>query len=784
MHIVVTGYYKKENLGDDLFESYGTILFNKFKQKYNKQIMSVKILPINDICLPQNIINCDRVILFGGEVLNDYFLDKLLELRKLKYDVKFVAIGVGCDQNSDTLINKINIFEYISFRTKTDYNKLSKYVHSEYIPDIVFNHSKKHSLTIRHNNVGFFLSQTVLHSLDYTQKSKYILDIVNLIRYLLNNNYKVVLFPMCTNTVESENDNIINQTVYSHLSDTEKKRTTVYISNKKVLTKINTLKLAVCFRYHAHILCIVNKIPFISISHTPKVSNLLLENNIFELYSTPTNYIDKIKYVFVNHNLLCKKFKDIYNVNHKLTKKYDNFDMYKTNKQENTFYIDKIAFNLIYNYICQKFDKYKIVDDNYFNTQIITHFLMGTLKNEYTYGLNEKIHKGIKQLKNDIFWLINDCIVQKNLVFYDTISQILNKPFNLNGIINISYINQHDSKGLHRSGWQYVVDNLYKFNGNNGLMCDLYVDRTFHWNMQEYTKLGLIPYKKPWFGFIHHTCNTEYSEYNTINLFNNKLFLKSLNICKGLVLLSNDLKTKVDKILNDLNLNIQTFLLYHPTQFIQEDKHFTKKKFVLNVSKKVIQIGAWMRNINAINHLDLGENKLYLNKYALKGKQMESYYFNQDNLVATDELLIVNETMCRDKNLKKIHLNQNVSIINYVENDDYDKLLSENIVFINLYDASAVNTVIECIVRNTPILVNRINALEEILGKKYPMFYDNIDQIKDMLNMNLIDKTYEYLKTIDKSYLKIETFITNFENIIKEINTKKILYSIIENDTD
>lgn len=797
MHIIITGYYKKENFGDDLFESYATNLFNNFKQKYSDKITSIKILPIDKICLSQNRTNCDRVILFGGEVLNDYFLDRLIELQKLKSeeksDVKFVALGVSCNQDYNQIINKINMFEYVVFRTKKDYNELSKFVPSEYVPDIVFKMTKKIGF-IKKNIVGFFLSQTALQGLNQIQKNKYIAYIVNLIRFLMDKNYKILLFPMCTNTNETENDNIINQIIYAQLSETEKKNIKAYISSKKILQKINTLKFAVCFRYHAHILCIINKIPFISISNTPKVNNLLIDNNITDLYSMPIHYIDKFKYIVENNNQIIHKFKQIANINNKLVKRYNNFDIYIKNKSENTFYIDKKTFEFIYSYLSNKFKQYKTRDDFYFNTQIITHFLMGTLENEYTFGLKEKIYKDIENLKNDIFWLINDCILQKNLIFYNMISNMLNKKFNPSGLINISYINQNDYKGIHRSGWQYVVDNLYKFDSSEGLICDLYLDRTFHWNVKEYQKLGLIPYRKPWIGFIHHTCDTNYSTYNTINLFKNKIFIQSLQTCQGLILLSNDLKTKVDKILAHLNLDIKTFLIYHPTQFISEDKQFNKKKFIMNTSKKIIQIGAWMRNIDAINNLDLGINRLYLNKYALKGKKMESYYFDSDtsdksdksdNESDTDELLIINNTMCRDKTHTQIKLKENVQLVNYLENDDYDKLLSENIVFINLCGASAVNTVIECVVRNTPILVNRLSALEEILGNSYPMFYDNMDQIKDILNMKLIDDTYEYLKNLDKSKLKIETFINKFESITKNINEKiKVFELLKETDED
>ena len=72
-----------------------------------------------------------------------------------------------------------------------------------------------------------------------------------------------------------------------------------------------------------------------------------------------------------------------------------------------------------------------------------------------------------------------------------------------------------------------------------------------------------------------------------------------------------------------------------------------------------------------------------------------------------------------------------VNIINKLSNQEYDNLLTENIVFINLIDASAVNTLIECMVRNTPIIINRHPVVVELLGENYPLYYDNDNYYED-----------------------------------------------------
>ena len=50
--------------------------------------------------------------------------------------------------------------------------------------------------------------------------------------------------------------------------------------------------------------------------------------------------------------------------------------------------------------------------------------------------------------------------------------------------------------------------------------------------------------------------------------------------------------------------------------------------------------------------------------------------------------------------------NNSVELLGRVSDDEYDALLEDSVVFLNLRDAPANTTVVECIVRNTPILIN------------------------------------------------------------------------------
>ncbi len=108
-----------------------------------------------------------------------------------------------------------------------------------------------------------------------------------------------------------------------------------------------------------------------------------------------------------------------------------------------------------------------------------------------------------------------------------------------------------------------------------------------------------------------------------------------------------------------------------------------------------------------------------------------------------------------------------VKIIERVSNEEYDQLLATSVVFLHLVDASAVNTVIECIVRNTPIVANRHPALEEYLGSDYPLFYETLDEIPELLKEQKIEQAHQYLSDLDNDELRIDTFMKSVSEIIK-----------------
>ena len=99
----------------------------------------------------------------------------------------------------------------------------------------------------------------------------------------------------------------------------------------------------------------------------------------------------------------------------------------------------------------------------------------------------------------------------------------------------------------------------------------------------------------------------------------------------------------------------------------------------------------------------------------------------------------------------------------------YDALLSENVVAIELFDASANNIVIECIARNTPILVNRHPAVVEYLGQGYPLYFSDPAQVPDMLAADRVFEAHEYLVNLDKTWLSGADFRDSIAGILRSL---------------
>ena len=76
---------------------------------------------------------------------------------------------------------------------------------------------------------------------------------------------------------------------------------------------------------------------------------------------------------------------------------------------------------------------------------------------------------------------------------------------------------------------------------------------------------------------------------------------------------------------------------------------------------------------------------------------------------------------------------QQVTRLDRLDETTYDRYLSEGIVFLNLSDAGANTTIVECIARGTPVMVNSVGGVSEYLGRDYPLYYDSLEEAEAKL---------------------------------------------------
>jgi len=747
-NIIILGWFDKNNLGDNLyFQIYEKLL----TPKYN-------ILLVN----PENIKSipsiANLILIGGGDLMNDYFMNKINPLIE-NLTIPVYAFSVGFPYEELETLEYIKNIDYVFSR---NISKINSYK-INYIPDLatllpkLFPEKRRRRFSEFSNLSGFSTRKTIgvfLAQPFFVNTPELLQSYCNLIENLLITNCcekrpLIKLYSFNTQ-IESdiECDNIPNYTILDKFGE-DVEMVTEKLSAENIQGHFYNLDLAICGRFHSVVLSIITNTPFLAISPTRKVKLLLQENNLTDYLIVPKRSFNVQKAVKICKELL-KTPIDLEFI-------YKNWEKYNVDLQ--LINLIESGFTQVSKQILPKADLIlKRVKNNLdFNPEFTAQAISFTLTNKIDSCYN---------------WGIADQIKNKTYNLIESIKYILEKEynedknkFNFNkpnySPVNMNYFDKDHTKGLHRSGWSPVVERLKEMSGEKGIAFDAYSDKTFGWKRDFYAEIGFLPIKKKWIGVFHHTSSAEavkYSKYNLVSYFNDKLLIDSLDYCKFILVLSTESKNWIKNRLKELNKKVEVISMFHPTETLC--MRFNTKSFFYNQSKSVVQVGAWLRDTYAIFDLPLLK---FLNKIALKGKLMENYYYNNEE---TEESAYC---ISRGENKNKYYeglinsiksKKESVKVIEYINNDEYDYLLTRNIVFLKLVDCAGVNTVLECIIRNTPIVINRLPALEEYLGKDYPLFYNNQSEAIEKLNsLYLLSKGHSYLKKMDKTRFSYDYFI-------------------------
>jgi polysaccharide pyruvyl transferase WcaK-like protein len=797
--IIVIGYYGHNNIGDEQYKLTMPKLFDTIYDKFEMTFIDCDSLKKMNMKDPRS--RYDLYVVGGGDILSPYFMNTIID-KFVGLDYPLIAVSVGVPYTSILETGQLNIFDHIFLRTHQDISLISRYHHSvHYITDtsIFLNNFVIDKINISYSSE--FLSRPIIiinlirtiYNLNYQKEyDDFVNNIILFVDYLVHNGYSVVLLPFCSGSF-LQDDRIINNEIFEKVINKK------FVINSPKLTIVETYNIfkiaryAICMRYHACCFALYNQIPLLVLSTTRKTYNLARDLKLNNIYILKQNDIGIP--IEMYYSVLVHKFNTFNTKNTSMDIDIDILDtdisivkkpfIKKNSIMVHNRYI-KHVWSILKELATENFSKEDIV-------KFTSYYLTNNLNSVYNYGLLQKMFVDDYNYSQEFKYIIEDQI-RKNF------RKNLHKE---SPMINLSYIDQNDMSDVHRAGWQYTLKNIKNIDSpNENFLLDFSVDRTFHWDFNVLKKLEIVPYKSPWIGVIHHTFN-EVSKFNCHNLFKNECFLESLKCCRVLIVLSEYLKKDIVKALEKVSINIPVRVLCHPTEFT--NIKFSMSSLMINESRKLLHIGSWLRNIYSFYELDLSrkskksilnkcsctcinninkinKTELGLTKHLLVSKHMSNYYPNDDFLKDLKNFLTCNS---KDQPISNVcpcienvwykHfydgvLNnvESVNVLPYKNNTEYDILLSENIVFLNLFDASAVNTIIECIVRSTPIIINKIEPVVELLGPKYPLYYNDLLEVPNLLTYSKIKKAHEYLKKMNLDKFNVLFFKEQLLSIIKE----------------
>ena len=301
----------------------------------------------------------------------------------------------------------------------------------------------------------------------------------------------------------------------------------------------------------------------------------------------------------------------------------------------------------------------------------------------------------------------------------------------------------------HRGGWKNIITNLLdnkimynnisKYNVNikntNVIKFIDCVESRFLWDKKSQ------PMKENWIGIIHYSPYLpKFIHHNMDYVLNNPILMQSLSLCKGLIVFSKNSETYIKKHFAYKHINIIS--MKHPSENIVN--RFNIDNFIKLNDYSIIQLGLQDRKLSTIYTLKTNKRKIWLT--GSTDRNRTHFLFQQE--------------------IKALKLNININTIEmpyFTNHMEYDRTLQNNIIIIPLWGASANNSIMEIIEMNIPAFVTRLPASEEYLGKNYPMFYTQDNEIENIINdRNKLHvkyrETYNYLVNMDKSEFKIDWF--------------------------
>lgn len=262
--------------------------------------------------------------------------------------------------------------------------------------------------------------------------------------------------------------------------------------------------------------------------------------------------------------------------------------------------------------------------------------------------------------------------------------------------------------GSHRNSFNMLIEALAPLDmGAGGIKFLPFIERTFVWGNEpgEAASNEPRPLTEEWIGVLHVPFDAPSWLNPAISpeeIFRTEMWRNSLPACRGIIGLSED----ISKDFSYHYPEIPTLSVLHPTELTAQRFDFDRYKS----EKRVVQAGDWLRKLRTVFQIKAPSHK----KIMLLKNSTRSYLDKEESQFGK-------------------HSDVDVDVREFVDNDEYDELLSSSVIVCMLFGTAANNLVIECMARATPLIVNPLPSVVEYLGRGYPLYANTLEDVDKIL---------------------------------------------------
>lgn len=267
-------------------------------------------------------------------------------------------------------------------------------------------------------------------------------------------------------------------------------------------------------------------------------------------------------------------------------------------------------------------------------------------------------------------------------------------------------------------GWEVAIKAISVLSNPDGVLFDGFIERTFLWQREDNRQSARIPYREPWLGVVHHPPDipswASIARHRLQDLDEVPEWRTSLDACIGLYALTENLAEWVQG-----RWGISCEVVRYPA--LTPAKTFCYDQFVGGEHRTVATIGFWLRRYSTFMLL-----------LAPGYSKIRPLLVEDPNSSGVEHIRAYERDELKAAGLSN-SLGGRVKIIPRLSNEDYDELLATSVIFLDLIAAAGVTTLVECLARGTPLLINSLPGVREYLGGDYPLYYGSIQEAESKL---------------------------------------------------